>query len=325
MSKDDRPVDLEFVCKGRPSDNLTYVDEATYKWNTAESLKIKCTDLAVSPPEYSVERNNKNADSKRVILRGPVPAFVLDDSRRSPDRLYFVDQFVSLEVIHPYRPVPRSYYVLDDPGLSKEDRLLLSFLIDVWKSKKKNSLEIKDRIVDNLRTLGLVRHLDIHEISQRLGPKVVEITVAPELKRQSVTIADVGFGLSQVLPLAAYDARLEQGYLVAYQPEVHLHPFAQSRLADLFTKSVERGNQVFVETHSPDLILRLQAKVVANDLAPSHVRVFCLSNDRGTTRITSISFDDKGSPEIPWPKGFLDTSLVLARDLVARRLGAVNE
>jgi len=322
-------VDLEYICKGRPTDKLTYVDQATFKWNKAKPLKIRCTDVTHSPPSYAVETNGKTSGGKNPRFYRGLPLMLLDRAARSRDldsalgQLLY--QVVNLEVVHPYRPVPRSYYVLDDPGLSKEDRLLLSFLIDVWKSEESNALEIKGRILDNLKTLGLVTHLDIHQISQRLGPKVFEITVAPKLKRQSVTIADVGFGLSQVLPLAAYDARLEKGYLVAYQPEVHLHPFAQSRLADLFAKSVERGNQVFVETHSPELILRLQAKVVAKELAPSHVRVFCLSNEKGTTQIISVNFDQKGAPEIPWPTGFLDTSLALARELAQRRLEALNE
>jgi predicted ATPase len=235
------------------------------------------------------------------------------------DRVFLFNELVELEVVHPYRPVPRSFYVLDDPGLSGEDRRLLSFLIDVWEANG-DSVTIKERILTSLKTLGLVTHLSIHQIGQRQGPKVVEISVAPRLKRHAVSIADVGFGLSQVLPLVAYDANLVSGYLVAYQPEVHLHPFAQSRLADLFAASVRRGNQVFVETHSPDLILRLQALVAGQVIAPDDVRVFCLSNAKGESKFVSVVFDQHGSPAIPWPAGFLDTSLSLARELCARRL-----
>jgi len=322
-AKDEALVNLEFVCRGRKTDNLSYVREATYRLSDGQTFKINSSDEASVPPVYQLVKNGSAVDSTHVVFQGPMP--VIFSGKASPRLpIQFGSPFINVEVVHPYRPVPRSFYVLDDPGLSMEDRLLLSFLIDVWKSEERKMVEVKQRIVDSLKTLGLITHLDIHQIGKRLGPKVVEISVAPKLKRQSVTIADVGFGLSQVLPLAAYDARLERGYLIAYQPEVHLHPYAQSRLADLFAKSVKRGNQVFVETHSPDLILRLQAKVVSKELRPDEVKVFCLSNERGTTEIVPVSFRPEGSPTIPWPPGFLDTSLTLARDLVSRRLGAAN-
>jgi predicted ATPase len=159
----------------------------------------------------------------------------------------------------------------------------------------------------------------VTQVSKRLGPKVFEIRVAPTTRRQRVTIADAGFGLSQALPLVAYDARLSRGFPIAYQPEVHLHPFAQSRLADILVESVERRNQVFVETHSPDLVLRLQLKVARGEMAPGDLRVFCLESKRGRSSLKAIDFDDKGAPAIPWPAGFLDTSLLVARDLAAER------
>ena len=140
------------------------------------------------------------------------------------------------------------------------------------------------------------------------------------MRRQHVTIADAGFGLSQALPLVAYDARLENGFFIAYQPEVHLHPFAQSRLADIFAESIGRGNQVFVETHSPDLILRLQLKVASGDLQPSDVRVLCFENKGGRSRVSPVTFDAKGSPSMQWPAGFLDTSLGLAREIAEERV-----
>jgi hypothetical protein len=224
-----------------------------------------------------------------------------------------------MEVVDPYRPVPRSFYVLDDPSLSQQDRELLAFLIRLWGSDESEAKQIRDRIEGNLNILGLARKFGVQQLSKRFGPKVFEIVVSPTIRRHRVTIADAGFGLSQALPLAAYDARLSDGFFIAYQPEVHLHPFAQSRLADIFVKSVARNNQVFVETHSPDLILRLQAKVTSGELPADQVRVFCVANIKGRSRITAVELGKSGSPSIPWPPGFLDTSLTLARELAERR------
>src|SRR5690606_8093000 len=140
----------------------------------------------------------------------------------------------------------------------------------------------------------------------------LEIRVAPQSVRQKVTIADAGFGLSQALPLIVSEARLNGGSLVAYQPEVHLHPFAQSRLADLFSASVARQNQVFIESHSPDLVLRIQILISEGRLKPDDVAVFCFENKKGRPAITRVNFDRAAKPSIQWPAGFLDTSLSLA-------------
>src|SRR5690606_4963138 len=136
---------------------------------------------------------------------------------------------------------------------------------------------------------------------------------------QTVTIADAGFGLSQVLPLIVYDARWTNGSIIAYQPELHLHPRAQSRLADMFVESVKRGNQAFVESRRADLILRLQTSMAQELIAPEDVSVFCLENKTGAATVRRIKFDKLGSPEGAWPVGFLDSTINLARELNSAR------
>jgi predicted ATPase len=148
---------------------------------------------------------------------------------------------------------------------------------------------------------------------------MVEVRVAPKKKSRVVTLADVGYGVSQILPLLSLDAQLSAGKLLAYQPEAHLHPLAQSRLADVFVASVKRGNRVYVETHSEHLVLRLQALIAGGEIEPDRVRVFCVEHDGEKSNVEAMTFDQRGVPETRWPKGFLDTGLDLARDLAERR------
>jgi len=309
----------EFKCRGRPKDNTTYVAEATYKHGESE-FTLASQSPSPRRPQYQIRSGRKVFNESRIFFHQLIP---IGPHLRIPGVEKFLrsaDRFLNVEVVHPYRPVPRSFYVLDDPSLSLADRELLSFLLRVWASEETHVIAIRNRIVDNLRGLRLVNAFEVQQVSKRYGPKVIEIRVAPTIRRHRVTIADAGFGLSQVLPLAAYDARLSKGYFLAYQPEVHLHPFAQSRLADLFARSVARGNQVFVETHSPDLVLRLQQQVAKGDLPAKAVRVFCVENRGGKSNLKSVDFTSAGSPAIPWPAGFLDTSLTLARELASQRI-----
>ena len=312
-------IGYEFTCSGQPKDNTSYVSRAAYRVGESK-LIARFERMSKNKNQYQIRVDNRTiALIEPLFFHSLVPLSLYSKRPKLIRSLLSTHRPVDLEVVNPYRPVPRSFYVLDDPSLALEDRELLAFLLRIWSADDERQRRVRDRVVSNLQTLGLARQFGIAQVSKRFGPKVIEIRVAPTILRHRVTIADAGFGLSQALPLVAYDARLIKGYFIAYQPEVHLHPFAQSRLADIFAGSVGRGNQLFIETHSPDLILRLQAKVARKELSARDVRIFCFENRRGRSQIMSVDFNGKGSPTMPWPSGFLDTSLNLARELVSER------
>lgn len=219
-------------------------------------------------------------------------------------------------IVRPHRPVPRSIYVLDDPLMHADDSRLISDLLRLWSDE--GDSKARATIIENLQTMKLAVGIEARTIGRRSGPRTAEIRVSPRKKTEAATLADVGYGVSQILPLLSHDAQLASGNLVAYQPEAHLHPLAQSRLADVFVASAARGNKVYVETHSEHLVLRLQALVAAG-LDPDKVRVFCVEHDGKQSVVTTMTFDKHGIPKARWPKGFLDTGLDLARDLAAKR------
>ncbi len=308
----------------RPDDNIPQATSVKYNLN-GKAVTLTLGESDASSAKYSISISGKKSKPEEIHFSGLTPyLFSGTDEfwselsstfyRKGPLR-----EMRPLEVVNPSRPVPRSVYVLDEPTLGLEDKDMVTYLIGVFNSPKKEESEVRKRIVDNLETLGLAKDFEVVTISKKTSSRIVSIRVSPSNKRQKVTIADVGFGLSQVLPLVVKDARVSNGGLIAYQPEVHLHPYAQSRLADIFVSSALRGNQVFVETHSPDLILRLQ-KLIADGVIPAKdVSVFCFENAAGASSIERIDFDGAGSPNIKWPSGFLDTSLNLARDLALSR------
>lgn len=219
-------------------------------------------------------------------------------------------------IVRPHRPVPRSVYVLDDPMMHADDSQLIRDLLRLWSDDAHS--EARETIVENLRAMKLAVGVEARTLGGRKGPLTAEIRVSPRRKSETATLADVGYGVSQILPLLSHDAQLSKGNLVAYQPEAHLHPLAQSRLADVFVASAGRGNKVYVETHSEHLVMRLQTLVAAG-LDPARVRVFCVEHDGKQSVVTTMAFDKQGIPTARWPKGFLDTGLELARDLAEQR------
>ena len=315
----------EFRCKNQGTDDSIVVMEANYSFGDGKAAvnAARAVDASSGRVQYDLTSGKKKLRTDEQWFHQLMPIEVMRLMKREDDFL-FRSPPLQLEIVNPYRPVPRSFYVLDDPNLGAEDRSFLTYLIRLWASKDSEDRKIRDRIESSLTKVGLTQYFDVAQVSKRIGPKVIEIRVAPTSSRQKVTIADAGFGLSQFLPLAVYDARLSSGTLIAYQPEVHLHPFAQSRLADIFVDSAKRGNQLFVETHSIDLILRLQTKIALGELDPSEVTVLCFENNNGKSAVSPMTFTDAGAPSKSWPKGFLDTSLGLARELTSARISRLQ-
>lgn len=311
----------EFECTSQGTDDSIVVNRATYHLDDAPQPAIATlqVDPATGRPHYGLKMGKKELKSPEQWFHQLMPIELMRFSRKR-EAIYFSPRAFELEVVNPYRPVPRSFYVLDDPNLAAEDRSLLTYLIRLWASRDADDKKIQQRLSSSLAKLGLTQYFEVSQVSKKIGPKVVEIRVAPTSSRQKVTIADAGFGLSQFLPLAVYDARLSHGTLIAYQPEVHLHPYAQSRLADVFVDSMDRGNQLFVETHSVDLVLRLQASIAEGRVKATDVAVICFENVGGRSKVYQMAFDETGAPSQPWPAGFLDTGLRLARELTSARI-----
>jgi AAA domain, putative AbiEii toxin, Type IV TA system/AAA ATPase domain len=132
--------------------------------------------------------------------------------------------------------------------------------------------------------LKLAESLDVRDIAKRLNLFEVDVTGAGGAA--TTNFADVGFGVSQVLPVLVDGLLMRPGgiYLVQ-QPEIHLHPDAQAGLADFFIYLSSYGVITVVETHSEYLLLRLRrrlaetARPFATGLAIERQEVAPLSRD----------------------------------------------
>ena len=135
-----------------------------------------------------------------------------------------------------------------------------------------------------------------------------------------VSIADVGVGVSQVVPVLVALLVAAEGQLVYIeQPEIHLHPRAQVALAEVIARAAKRGVVVVIETHSPLLMLALQSLVAEGELNPRLAKLHWFKRIRGgETRVTSRNLDKDGAFG-NWPEDFADVTL----DLQQRYIDAV--
>ena len=111
-------------------------------------------------------------------------------------------------------------------------------------------------------------------------------------------LMDVGFGVSQVLPVLAALFRVDgPPIFLLQQPELHLHPSAQAALGSLFCRTAEEVRQLIIETHSDYLLdrIRLNVRDRRTRLKPEDVSILYFERDNLDVRIHPIRFDEDGN------------------------------
>lgn len=173
-----------------------------------------------------------------------------------------------------------------------------------------------DRLInlgEYLKKLNLTWRVDAKAIDDTR----VEVRVGrtPKARRggahDMVSIADVGFGVSQTLPVLVALLTAKQNQLVYIeQPELHLHPLAQVRLAELLVEAANRGVRLVVETHSSIILLTIQSLVAEGNIEPECVALHWFERraSDGVTEITSAPIDKEGAFG-DWPVDFGDIEL----------------
>ena len=111
-------------------------------------------------------------------------------------------------------------------------------------------------------------------------------------------VIDVGYGVSQVLPIITELFRDSQtSMFLLQQPEVHLHPSAQAALGSLFCKIAARNRQLVVETHSDRLLdrVRMDVRDGRTKLTPDDVSILFFERGDLDVRIHSLRLDAEGN------------------------------
>lgn len=149
-----------------------------------------------------------------------------------------------------------------------------------------------------------------------------ELKVAAGSGDEVYDLTHVGVGVSQVLPILVLALLAEPGStLIFEQPELHLHPRVQTRLADFFVSLTRLRKQCLVETHSEYLInrLRLLSAIATDDSVSSATLLYFVERETGHTRYRPIRINSFGVID-DWPIGFFDETEELAAAIL--RAGA---
>ena len=167
---------------------------------------------------------------------------------------------------------------------------------------------IEEHILKRLQRLELIDSYDVRPVSA--AGKKYEFLVRQYKDGPEVGLTDVGFGVSQILPVLTQCYYAPEGsILILENPEAHLHPKVQSELADVFIDVVKNRNiQIILESHSEHLLHRLtrriaeygiEAEGISEDQTVFH---FCEIKD-GNSQAEQLKVDEYGRIS-NWPKDF---------------------
>lgn len=185
---------------------------------------------------------------------------------------------------------------------------------------------LREEVAAFYSTLDPPRALELHEVPPLGHYFSMNPSTRPSWR---VQLGDTGEGMSQVLPVLAYAALTarEGGIFAVEEPESHLHPSAQSRLAAYLCELAKRptGPRFVVETHSRVMLLAVQ-RAVAAGLPAEYVQIAWVDQDRdGHSTLTAIPLHASGRMGDGWPPSALAEDLRLARELIRASRASVEE
>lgn len=166
-----------------------------------------------------------------------------------------------------------------------------------------------------LNRMGLADDLQVRQLGRSARYELLVVN-----NGEVSNLKDVGVGVSQVLPIVVAALFAERGSIVIVEePESHLHPVAQTELAEMLASvSRDRGVQFIIETHSEHLLRRMQTLVAREAVKAEHLRMYYVEREGCVAKLQWLEVDVFGTIK-PWPEYFFGDSAGEAREQAKAR------
>jgi energy-coupling factor transporter ATP-binding protein EcfA2 len=333
LRKDEEPVETGLIVAFRENDGLP-VPCHVFVWrgnnaiafyepefkNLDRSNQIKSSvPLRVQPLESakSMAQGLTNQSMFRLLdeMRGKGEKFEFLDGKKREEFEYLIHQFYMGGLMRsggshtmafaPMRSRPkRTYDQLSDEFSPEGDHIPL-LLARATDPENRQAKALHGAIHDFGSYSEMFSDVSVKKLGRGSGdPFQVQVKIGSK----HLNLMDVGYGVSQILPLIVDAQRSGQNTtLLLQQPEVHLHPKAQAALGSMIKDWVSKRvkKTVVVETHSDYLVDRLRLEVKKRNLSVGDVRIFFLEKKSGQTRLHALSVDEQGNI-LNAPDGYRD-------------------
>lgn len=180
-----------------------------------------------------------------------------------------------------------------DARLIQADFDTLSQNVDYWLQRLfDRSVELKVEKTSDPKTLGVLFNFD---------------------ELEGILPTQLGAGLSYATEIIVTCLRAKPGQIVIIEnPEIHLHPAAQSKLGEFLSFVAAAGVQLIIETHCEHLINRVRYEVYSHKLSSDDVKIFYKEDCRTPFYKMTVAEDGhfmKNGEQVDFPSGFFDATL----------------
>jgi predicted ATPase len=300
---------------------------------------ISCESTTSESSEYSVNANLDHIFGYRLVSskRAPMmPVKCYGFPEQAPAQFVYGGLLQDLEFsfeealrriyyLGPLREVPQSTYSwtgapaadVGSNGAAAVQALLTTqkgglrtnYRTPEKDGQPRQSIGVEQHVAAWLRELGLLHSFRVAPIQQ--GANIYRVYVKRYESSPEVLLTDIGFGVSQVLPVLVLLAYAPEGSTVILeQPEIHLHPAVQSGLADVILETaLVRNVQVIVESHSEHLLKRIQLRVAEQQLengtgvSADDVHLWFIDQEGPESRASDLRINEYGEI-MNWPDNF---------------------
>ena len=200
----------------------------------------------------------------------------------------------------PIRSSPHRTYDPTRPLPDPEGAYIPTYFASVNFRDKDQWNRLKASLEEFGKASGLFHEIGVKQLGEMEGgPFQLEIRIGGTGKAgRRRNLIDVGYGVSQTLPIVAEILRPDATQMLLFQqPEVHLHPSAQAALGSLFCSAAAAGRQLIVETHSEYIMdrVRMDLRDRKTELTPDDVSILFFERSDLDVRIHSLRFDQQGN------------------------------
>jgi predicted ATPase len=285
------------------------------------SAKSKNEYLLESPSEQSVFKLKRSL-GRVWNLPTPVKCYGFPDQVKayyqnagflSDFQLAFEELMANIYYLGPLRDYPKRQYTwagaqpadMGRRGEKVVDAILASRDRGerISRGKGRKSLTLEEYAAYWLKKLNLIHSFKVEPITPESN--LYRVKVKRSADSAEVLITDVGFGVSQILPVLTICYYVPEGSIILLeQPEIHLHPTVQAGLADVFIDAIKnRKVQIILESHSEHLLRRMQTRIAQENISNDDAALYFCEMRNGTSDLRHLELNLYG--EITnWPDGF---------------------
>jgi predicted ATPase len=256
-------------------------------------------------------------------LPGPIKSYAFPDRARTyfQNAAFLADletayeeQLDSIYYLGPLRQYPQRDYLWTrsrPTDVGQRGEKAIDAILAATEAQETRNLKHKakhksfqEMVAYLLKEMGLIEEFSVEEIAPNSNRW--QARVRTRKNASEVLLTDVGFGISQVLPVVTLLQYVPEGATVILeQPEIHLHPLAQAALADVIIQAAtHRRVQVLLESHSEHLLLRLQRRIAEEVVSNDDVLLYFCDASKGESTITKLDVDLFGNIR-NWPDKFM--------------------